>query len=330
LLFPAVCLAQTVPTIGILDYYGVRNVPPAEIVKVLAVAEGSRLPASKGELEERLESIDGVVAARIEAACCEDGKAILYVGIEEKGAPRFDHRDPPDGEIKLPDAVTAVYREFLDAVRAAGQGGATAEDLTHGHSLMADSAVRAVQLKFIPLANEHTELIRQVLRTAADAEHRAIAAYVIGYAKDKPSVHDDLQHALSDADDTVRANAMRSLAAFAVLSRMKPDSGVKVSPTWLIEMLNSLIWTDRNNAAVALVTLTENRDESTLDQLRTRAQQSLIDMARWKHMPHALPAFILLGRTAGMSEAEIQSAWSNGDREAFVKASIKAATSKKQ
>ena len=39
----------------------------------------------------------------------------------------------------------------------------------------------------------------------------------------------------------------------------------------------------------------------------------------WKHLPHALPAYILLGRIAELSEQEIQDSWSANQREATVK-----------
>ena len=43
--------------------------------------------------------------------------------------------------------------------------------------------------------------------------------------------------------------------------------------------------------------------------LKDRALDSMVDMARWKHLPHALPAFILIGRIHGVPEDEIQKAW---------------------
>jgi hypothetical protein len=84
-------------------------------------------------------------------------------------------------------------------------------------------------------------------------------------------------------------------------------------------MLNSLVWTDRNNAAVALVTLTERRDAAIIEHLRERALPALVEMARWKHLPHALPAFILVGRVAGMREATIQEAWNKEQREPVIR-----------
>ena len=91
-------------------------------------------------------------------------------------------------------------------------------------------------------------------------------------------------------------------------------------------MLNSIIWGDRNNAAVALVTLTDTRDEKVLEQLRERALPALAEMAAWKHLPHALPAYILLGRAGGIKEEELQDAWSKGQRNTVINTVIKKLT----
>ena len=316
-LLPGLLAAQA-PRIGIIDFYGADKTSHAQLRKALNVREGDPLPASKGDVEERLEAISGVARAQITAACCEAGKAILYVGLEEKGAPHFDYREPPSGEAALPEEIARAYTNFIGAVGQAGTQADLSEDLTHGHSLMADPGVRAVQERFIPLAEKYTTQLRSVLRDGANEEQRAMAAYVIGYAPNKPQIVDDLIYALRDPDDTVRGNALRSLAALAVLSRVDPNSGVKVPPTWIVEMLNSIIWTDRHNSAVTLVTLTEGRDPETLAMIRERASSSLADMAAWKHLAHALPAYVLLGRAAGMSEEDLQKTWAAGQRQTVI------------
>ncbi len=314
----SVALAQS-PTIGIIDIYGARSVPPAEIVKRIGVSVGGHLPASKGAVEERLEKLDEIVIAKIEATCCEEGKVILYVGIEERGATHFEQRLPPLGEVALPEVIVNTYGSFLTAVQEAGRAGSASEDLSQGHSLLADPTARALQTRFTRLADEHLQKLQEVLRNSNSPEFRAVAAYIIGYASRKTSVVNDLQYALQDSDETVRSNAARALAAFAVLANKQPNAELKISPTWLIEMLNSVTWTDRNNAAVAMVTLTNSRDPRTLQQLRERALPSLIEMASWQHLPHALPAYILLGRTASIPETELQDAWSKGQRQSMIK-----------
>ena len=294
-----VVLAQP-PRIGRIEFYGLRKVSETRVRKALGLNPGDELPRSKAAVEERLTDVPGVVQAHLEATCCDEGKVVLYVGVEEKGAPHFDLRTPPDTDLDLPAEITTAYKEFLAAVNEAVRRNAAAEDLTNGHSLMADPDCRDIQLKFVALAQKHLEDLRRVLRNSGDDEQRAIAAYVIGYAPRKRQVVDDLQYALKDVDDTVRSNAIRALAAVAVYAKLNPEAEVKIAPTWFIEMLNSVAWTDRNNAAVALVNLTESRDPSALDQIRQRALPAVVEMARWQYLQHALPAYILLGRVAGM------------------------------
>jgi len=306
------------PRVGLVDFYGIRKVPEDKIRKALGVAPGDALPKSKEDVEERIEAVPNVVRARLEATCCSEGKAILYVGIEEKGVTAFEYRDDPQGTVKLPEAIMDAYRTFLLAVRAAVAVGEVGEEFTQGHSRMFNAKARQTQEAFIPLAEDNIKLLQDVLRNSSDAEQRAIAAYVIGFVKTKRLVVDDLQYAMRDPDETVRNHSMRTLGGFAVLAMKDPDLGIKVSPTWFIEMLTSLVWTDRNNAAVSLVNLTETRDERMLSHLRERAMPALVEMARWKHLPHALPAYILVGRVLGLPEKEIQDIWSAGDREKLI------------
>jgi hypothetical protein len=307
--------AQT-PRIGTIDFYGLRKVEEKVLRKALGFAEGSPLPRSKGDVEQKLEEVQGVVHARLEAACCDESKqTILYIGIEEKAAPHFSYRVPPETDLHLPEEISATYRKFLRAVTVAGQNGMAQEDLSQGHSFMADPEVKAIQMQFAELADQHLAVLQKTLRESADNDQRAIAAYVIGYAKAKHRVVNDLQYALQDPDDTVRNNALRSLAAFAVLATKTKDPDLKVQATWFVELLHSLVWSDRNNAAITLVTLTESRDPKVIGLIRERAVPQLIEMASWKHLPHALPAYIVLGRVFGYPEEELQKLWSDEKRE---------------
>jgi hypothetical protein len=311
------------PRIGVIDFYGLNKIQEARVRKAVGVAEGDFLPSSKGDAEERLDQIPGIVESHLEAVCCDAGKMILYVGVEEKGAVHFDLRDAPESAVTLPESITAAYRELLDALGAATRRGTTAEDLTRGHSLMADPLAREIQEKFPEIAKDHLRELRDVLRNSQDEDQRAAAAYVIGYAPKKAEIVDDLQYALRDSDSGVRANAVQALLAVAVYAKLNPEAGIKIQPTWFIEMLNSLSWSDRDHALKALQLLTDGRDPSVLDQLSQRALASLAEMSRWKTLAHALPAFVLLGRVAGLSEQQIQDAWTRGDRESVIAAAAK-------
>lgn len=310
--------AQSPPRIGLIEFYGLRKTSEARIRKTLGVKEGDMLPRSKGDAEEQLDGLPGIVESHLEAVCCEGNNAILFVGVEERGSPHFEIRDAPEDDVSLSPEITAAYREFLKEFEAAVRRGSTAEDLTHGHSLMADINVRTIQEKFPDLADDNLVALRNVLRNSADEEQRATAAYIIGYATNKPDIVNDLQYALRDADAGVRVNASRNLLALAVLERLHPDSGVAISPTWFIEMLNSLSWTDRERAVRALEILTDKRDATVIAQMRDRALDALTEMARWKSLEHALPAFVLVGRIAGLSDEEIQKRWTAGQREPVI------------
>lgn len=303
----------TLPKIGVIDFYGLRKADKARILKALEVKVGDPLPKSKGEIEQQIELVNGVVRANLEAVCCEDGKSILYVGILEKGAPTFDYREWPQNEsIKLPEEVVDAWHGFMEKFQEAVAAGTVAEDLTNGHSLMQYAPAREQQEKFPPLVKTHMVAIKRVLRESVDETERAIAAYVLTYAPDKKLILDDLLYAMRDPDDGVRNNAMRSIAGVTVLANLSKDPELKISPTWFVEQMNSIIWSDRNKAAFALVPLTENRDAGTLSLLKERALDSMVDMARWKSLGHALAGFILLGRSAGWEEKKIQEIWAAG------------------
>lgn len=317
-----VSAAGQAPTIGDINFYGLRRQTEDKLLKTAGIESGGRLPGSKGDLEERLEASSGVVAARVEAVCCDGAHAILFIGIEERGAPHFDTRPAPSGPAVLPDDLLGDYREFLNAVQRAASRGAAAEDFSTGEPRMADPAARAFENRFAAFASDNLELLREVLRNASEPEQRSVAASVIVYAPKKERVLNDLQYALQDPDESVRGNAARSLKAIAVLARKRPELGLKVSPTWFIEMLNSLVLSDRQQAADALLILTDGADGSTLELMRERALGTLIEMARWRTLRYALPAFLLVGRVAGVADADLQAQWQKGDRETAIKLAL--------
>ena len=313
------CAAAQAPKVGDINVYGARKVNADRLLKAAGVESGGALPGSKGDLEEKLEAFPGVVAARVEAICCDGPNAVLFVGIEERGAAHFDTRPPAVGSAVLPDELTADYREFLSVVERAARAGAAAEDYSTGEPRMTDPVARAFEGRFAKFAAENLELLREVLRNGSEADHRAVAASVIGYAAKKDQVLNDLQYALQDADESVRANAARSLKAIAVLAQKRPELGLRVQPTWFVEMLNSLVLSDRQQAAEALLILTDRDNTAALELIRERALPALIEMARWKTLRYALPPFLLVGRIAGVPDRDLQAQWQAGDRESAIK-----------
>jgi len=310
------------PRIGLIEIYGDHKVSESKIRAALAVKVGDLLP-SRQDAEARIDKVPGVLVSRVEAACCSGPGMILYVGVEERDAPHVQYHDAPTGEVTLPASLFDGYRKLLDNVAASIRGHNADQDLTNGYSLMADPDSRELQLSFLPAVAENLALIDRVARESADPEQRAAAVYLMQYGprglRTNKIIINALQYALRDREDEVRENAVRALHAVAVGGKLHPEQQIRIQPTWFVELMNSVVWTDRRDATLALVNLTETHDPETLQLLRERALPSVIEMARWHDLQHALPAFILAGRLAGLDEQQIKTAWLGEDRESVLK-----------
>jgi hypothetical protein len=245
LLFTAPVSAQ--PRVSHVDFFGNRKVSEAAILRAARLETGM-LPADKALIEARIEKLAGVARAHLEAYCCEDGKAILYIGVEERGAPHFEPLEEESGDVST-----------LSADQLMGE---------------------------LPL------------------EQKSI---------------DAIQLAARDPDPILRKAATVGLVRLSRAARASNDPDLKliIRPTWLIEMLNSLEWSDRVAAVNALLELTET-DADPLPAIRERAFSSLVQMAGWKHLPHALPPYLLLCRVAGVTREEAEKVWAGEQREQLI------------
>jgi len=314
--------------IGIIDFYGLSRVSANQVRQGLAFKEGDTIslgaeePSSLKATEERLARLPGVRQARTNVVCCDEGRAIVYVGIEEQGAPPMRLRAAPVGESRLAADILEAGEKFSKAVVSAIQRGDGAEDRSQGYALAHDSTTRAIQERFIAYANRDLPQIRSVLRGSSDSSQRALAAQLLGYAREKQAVVEDLVQGMSDPVEEVRNNAMRALLVFADASpgTNKPTTRIPAQP--FIELLKSPVWTDRNKASGALMVLSRERDQDLLEGLRREALTALVEMARWKSKGHALPAFMILARIAGYSDDEAHGLWERGDREVVIDSAV--------
>jgi hypothetical protein len=320
LLATAALAAQqpSLPRVGIIEIYGNHKVSSEKIRKAIGIEAGATIPASKGDLEEKIEQVPDVIRANVEAICCDQGKAILFVGVDERGFQPPEFHEWPLKEVELPPVIVDVYALFTAALDRAVRAGDTAEDLTQGYSLMKNTECRIQQQRMAGLAELHAAALHDVLRNATDPAQRAIAAYITGYGPDKAAAAADLQYALQDPDDAVRANSARALKALAIYAHANPESGVKVNSTWFVELLNSIIVSDRVESAKTLLVLTEKPDPQTMANLQERGKDPLIEMSRWQYLPDALPGYLLLGRISGWSDADLEAQWSKGDRDKVI------------
>jgi len=122
----------------------------------------------------------------------------------------------------------------------------------------------------------------------------------------------------------VRNNATRALALIALYGQQHPDLKIVVPYEPFIDLLNSVAWTDRNKASLALMQLTESRDPKLLAALKTRAFDAVVDIAQWTNPGHAMAGIVILGRMAGMSDADIFAAYERGEKDKIIDAARKA------
>ncbi len=297
------------PHVRSVDLYGARKISRDRILRAAQVHPGGVLPGSKGDMEERLSEVPGIVAARVEAVCCDGAEIDLFIGIMEQEGPQPAFRSEPSGEARLPEELAATYGDYVVRLKRAGHNRAAAD-------------TRDFQQRFSSFSESHADELRQVLRTAAEPEQRAIAATVLGFGPKKQGTVDDLLYALQDPDEQVRENTLDSLRILAALAVRQPSLGLQLAPTWAIELLNSLVLGDRVQAADLLITLTDRQDPTVLGQLRARALPALVEMARWQTLRYALPPFLLLGRVAGIPDTETQRRWSSGERELVIQRAL--------
>ncbi|MBF8268506.1 MAG: hypothetical protein HW386_215 [Gammaproteobacteria bacterium] len=306
LLFLPVAEAQIpdFPVIGTVDFYGLRIIPESRIQALLPFKEGDSPPQIPlDSLRTGMPTTLGVTKVEISLVCCDnEGLSIVYVGVEEQSGNTPKYHAAPAGEVTLPPEVEHSYEESMIKLMEVVQSGKGGEDRSHGHSLSEYAPLRSIQENFIAYAAHYHDLLRQVLHETANAHHRAIAAHVLGYAQAKAGITDELAWAVQDPADEVRNNATRALAVIAEYANANPEQGIKIQPDPFIDMLNSVVWSDRNKALAVLISLTEKRDIAILQRLRERSLPSLIEMCRWQNLGHAASACAILRRIVGLPD----------------------------
>ena len=326
LLFLLPQASDAFPPLGIIDFYGVRTIPEARLREALSYQVDDSISvgqfkSQKHSVEQKLATLPGVAGAYLTLVCCtQDRKSILYVGIEEASTPCEKFQPAPTGSVRLTEAVLSAGSDFDDAFHKSILKGNFAEDDSQGHALDDDPGVRAIQLRFVVLANAHLADLKDVLHNSSDGQQRALAAQVLGYVKDKQAIVPDLVAAMRDPDHDVRNNSTRALLVFAEFSPKPPIQKIRISPQPFIEMLNSCIWSDRNKSSGALAQLTEKRDPSLLAEIRNQALPSLLEMASWNNLGHAVYSLMILGRIGGLTDDEIQKNLDHGNRESVIAA----------
>lgn len=312
LLFVCAATAQ-LPRVGNINFYGLRKLRADQILAAARLGPGDTLPASRVDLEDRIIGLPDVMDAQVQSVCCDGDRTTLFIGIHERGETEVDFRIPPSGTATLPAELMTRYRHYSGAAMRAE---------LKGKAEPADPGIRREQEYFRGYAATHMLKLRAELRSGSDPEQRAAAVTVIASSSSKKPVVADLEFALQDPDESVRSIAVRELASIAAVARRQPALGIRVAPAGLVDLLNSVVLSDRLESTKALLALTEKPNAAAFDLIRERALPSLAEMARWQTRSYALPAFQLLARVAGLNDSDILESWEHGDPEQVIRQAL--------
>lgn len=291
--------------IGSIDFFGLREVSEASILKHLPFKEGDQLMDRQHRPDgATIAQAAGVAQITLAYICCtQDQKVMVYVGVAEEPVRQVRASPAFSGTARLSEDMIRADEEFGAQIREAISRGQAREDHSQGHALSEDfPPLRAVQQKFLDYARDHASLASEVLATSPDARHRAVAALILGYAADKRVAATALTHGVSDPSEDVRNNSTRALGVIAAYSLAHPELGIRIDPTPFVDMLNSVVWTDRNKGLMVLVQLTSGREPGLMEFIGKQARPALIDMCRWKNPGHSFPACLILRRVEGLAD----------------------------
>jgi hypothetical protein len=292
-------------SIGSIDFFGLRKVSEAEIRKHLPFKEGDPLEDKQHRPDgATIAQAVGVAQITLAYICCTpDQKVMVYVGVAEK--PVRQVRTPPvfTGTARLSEDMIRADEEFGTQIREAISRGQASEEHSQGHALSENyPPLRAVQQKFLDYARDHAALASEVLATSADTQHRSVAAVILGYAPDKRAAAAALAQGVSDPSEGVRNNSSRALGVIAEYSVAHPELGIRIDPAPFVDLLNSVVWTDRNKGLMVLTQLTAGREPGLMKFVGKLARPALIEMCRWKNPGHAFQACLVLRRVEGLAD----------------------------
>jgi len=295
-------------TIGSIDFFGYGQLDVVKLRSGLPIKSGdsvtqSEWSAHRSRIQQAIGSETGKIPTDVVLICCDDrGNSMLYIGVAGSSSVAVHHKPAPKGDGRLPEAALKISKETDDALRKGVLAGRTQQDDSNGYALSVDPEARAKELQIREFALANEDLLRTVLSSSSDAEHRAIAAQFLGYVNVSARQIGDLTEAARDPDEGVRNNAVRALGVIASSSQQRASM---MSPKPFIALLKSDKWVDRNKGGWLLVNLTASRDPKLLEQLRKEAMDALVEMARWHFTGHASFARRLLGRIGGIEEAKL-------------------------
>ena len=295
-------------TIANIEFFGYGHFDVVKLRSAMPIQAGESIMQAdwntyRSRIDEAIRSQTGKAPTDVRFVCCDGkGNSMIYIGVAGTSSVALQHKPAPTGQVRLPANALKLNQETEEALNRAVVAGRVQEDHSNGYALSTDPELRAKELQIREFALANEAMLRTVLFSSSNAEHRAIAAEFLGYVNVSARQIANLTEAARDSDEGVRNNAIRALGVIASSSQQRARM---ISPNPFIALLKSDKWFDRNKGGWLLISLTASRDPKLLKQLRKEAMDALVEMARWQFAGHASSARRLLGRIAGIEEARL-------------------------
>jgi hypothetical protein len=292
-----------------IDFFGYKGLDVPSIRSGLPLREGDAFPGArsmdewKQSIKDSVRHVTGHEPTDVRMVCCDDRQNwMIYIGLRGESNQPVAYNSAPEGADRLPLNIVKLYQEMMDASRDAVMKGKSKEDDSQGYALSEDSGQRAKQMALREYALHNEAKLLTVLASSSDPRHRQIAAAALGYARQSDRQIAAMAKACLDLDEGVRNDAVRALS---VLARAKPVLARQIPASPFIHLMASGSWTDHNKAVFVLDALTKTRDTLLLAELRLKALDPLVEMARWRNPGHGYPARMIIGRIAGIEESRL-------------------------
>jgi len=224
--------------IALIEFFGYGGLDVRAIRQSSPVREGEPYSDEvKLRVRSAVKRITGRDATDVTGICCDErGDRVLFIGLPGQSSRTFQLNPRPAGFVYLSRKLVDLYAKMGEAEHAAVLKGSDAarEDESLGYRLMAYAPARTLELQVRRYALQHEAALRNVLENSANAEHRAISADALGYAKRSPEQIAALVRACRDANESVRDNSARALgewlSADSTVTRQIPAGVLRCSP----------------------------------------------------------------------------------------------------
>src|SRR5262249_26238028 len=177
--------------LGEVDFFGYKGLDVAAVRAALPFHEGDSFPPAKvhsdqlkRKVADAIKQAIGREPTDVSFICCDAKQNyMVYIGLPGESYEALAFNPAPTGGVRFPKDAVKLSQDMDRAWASAVMSGHATEDDSAGYTLTNDPNARKAELALRDYALQHEELVLQVLTSSSDADHRALAAQMLGYGR---------------------------------------------------------------------------------------------------------------------------------------------------